>query len=113
MDYAKEGHANDQKLITGIAELKELYQEVKKEITAFTFHIRMGTEDVSRFFPANDNDMILKFMEQDGEFESRRHGFYELLKTTVSTTQKKFTDSLINTLFTVNYKGHHRWPCAR
>lgn len=113
LDFSKEGHSNDQIIVAGIGELRGLCKDIKEEIAKFTFHMEMNTHDVSSFFPANDNATILRFMEQDGEFNSRRHGFYELLKTCVSVSQKKFTDSLINTLFTVHYKSNIRWPCTR
>lgn len=79
----------------------------------FTFHTKMNTDGVSEFFPANDNETIMKFLEEDADYKARRHGFYELLKTCMSTTKKKFGDSLINTLFTVHYKSYTRWPCVR
>lgn len=113
LDYCKEGHENDKLIIAGINELKTLYLDVKKELSAFSFHMKMQTDDVSQFFPANDNETILKFMNEDEQFNARRHGFDELLKTTISHTSKKFHEALLNTLFTVHYKSNTRWPCFR
>ena len=51
LDYCKEGHENDKLIIAGINELKTLYLDVKKELSAFSFHMKMQTDDVSQFFP--------------------------------------------------------------
>lgn len=113
MDYAKEGHSDDQLIKAGIAELKRHVLEIKEELSTYTFHMKMQTEDMSAYFPANDSDIINKFMEQDAGFNARRNGFYELLKTTAAVTKKKFSDALIKALFTIQYKSYTRWPCAR
>lgn len=86
---------------------------MKTELTTFTFHSKMNTDSVSKYFPADDNETIMRFMEQDENFDARRHGFYELLKTTEAKTAKKFSESLIKALFTVRYKSYTRWPCSR
>lgn len=112
MDFARDGHKNDQIIMSGIAELRALYNEVQKDVKAFSFYIQMGTEDVSNYFPANDNETINRFLLEDEDYKARRHGFYELLKTCVSVSQKKFGEAIINTLFTLHYKSNTRWPCS-
>ena len=110
-DLVKENHYHHKDHKEDCSTMLSLLRELKHEIKTSFFHLKMETLDVGSYFPANTNDDIQKFMCQNTEFQMRRRGFHELLKTVVADTKKRFCDSLLNTLFTLKYKQTMRWPC--
>ena len=81
-----------------------------------SFSIHMNTEDITIYFPADTDQQILDFMSNaDFKFKLRKLEFEKLLFTTISEkmTQRKFSDSLMATLFTRSYMLTHKWPQLR
>ena len=86
-------------------------KDIKRDLLQFTFHMKMDTVDLSQFFPLQSHEPLLEFMNRGHEdWNLRRKGFYHLLFTTVTKSQKKFAAALLHTLFTRNFIRKHRWP---
>lgn len=113
IDLCKRNFHDNQSNMEGIADLKTDNAQIKKDIAQVAFQIKMDIDDVSQYFPANSNDDINRFLKNDEDYPSRRRGLYDLLKTTVSTNKKRFSDTFLHTLFTVKYKSEARWPCPK
>lgn len=92
-------------------DLKCICSELRDEMKNSLFQFKMETANLTNYFPAKTNDDIYRFLEEDTEFNMRRRGFNELLKTVATPTRKKdFSVNLLSTLFTLEYKREKRWP---
>lgn len=109
-DLVKQNHFDHKDEKDAINTLTTICQEMRKENKDSFYLLKMETKEVESFFPAKDNETIERFLQPDRDFPLRRRGFHELMKTVVTDTKKKFSDALLNTLFTIKYKQEHRWP---
>lgn len=113
LDFVKENHYLNKDTKEGVAEILQYMKGVREELQNSLFQFKMEAADVTEYFPTNDNETILRFMENDSTFNLRRRGFNNLLKTVATDTKKKFSDALLATLFTLQYKREFRWPCKK
>ena len=68
-----------------------------------------------RFFPIQNDDSMQRFLENDSTLKTRQEDFQYLLFTVITEgdiTQRQFSDTLVNTLFTRDYLKRYRWPNA-
>lgn len=102
--YELRGHKED------LSELLTICRDIKNEVENSNFKLKMDTVEVGGvYFPAPDNETIMRFLEPDSEFQLRRRGFHELMKCVVSPCKKKFCEALLTNLFTLEYKQKHKW----
>ena len=97
-----------EKLIT----IEQNQKDQKKDLSYVMQFLRQGTE-VSDFYPLDSNEQIDIILDKsDPEFEPRRHGLIELLKTSVSkeTDPKKFAHILRKAIFYRKYTAEHKFP---
>ena len=85
--------------------------EVKEDMQQYTYHMKMDTSDVSEFFPLKDECSIKQFMDRNHtDWDTRKHGFYHLLYTTITKKKTQFARALLHTVFTRSFISAHRWP---
>lgn len=98
-----------------VAFIKNDYLQFKEEVRMSFANINAKSSGAftSDFFPAEDNDSILRFMNDDADFEKRKNGLYLLLLGCGADSQRKFTDSFLRTLFSKNYLATYIWPHGR
>ena len=112
-DFVKENHFDQKANKDDMANVLKLLREIKEAVDDSKFKNKMKTIKIADYFPAKNNDSLKRFLKQDSDYDRRQEALYELLKTVVTDSQKKFNDSLLSTLFTLEYKEQHRWPCVR
>lgn len=108
-DIVKENHYEHRSHKQNLAELLTVCREIRDDVKNATFISKMDTVKVDKFFPANDNETLERFMKEDNELRQRQRGFYELMKTLGTENKKKFTESLLSTIFSLQYKQQHKW----
>ena len=86
-------------------------QDIKSEMKQFTYHCKMETVDIAKYFPLDNDEDMAEFMDRDdGQWDLRRKAFYHLLFTTITEKKNKFAGALLTTLFTRNFIKNHKWP---
>ena len=114
LDYVKENHYFHKANKEELESVKSIALEIKDDVKNSMFQIKMEEANITEFFPAQDNDSISRFMENNTTFNLRRRGFYNLLKTIANSgSKKKFSESLLTTLFSLDYKRQKKWPCIK
>lgn len=111
-EYVRSNYHDHQEEKRTLSSMEAMFKELKEDMKVMNFHLKMETADLSNFFPAKDNDQIHRFMIQDADFVRRRRGFYDLLKCVVAPTKKKFSEGLLASLFSLQYKRTKRWPSS-
>lgn len=70
-------------------------------------------EKIDSFFPAKDNETLLKFLSNDdGRFDARANAFTSYISGICDPTEtsiRTFSDSLMDLLFQRNYIQSHKW----
>ena len=93
--------------------LKNDYLEFKQEMRAAVGKVTSKGCYASDFFPADDNDVLDRFMTNDKDFEKRREALYLLVSGCESDKEKTFANSMLNAIFSRKYMATHIWPLGR
>lgn len=112
-DLARENHFINKSNQEELKSIHSMCKEIREEVKNSRFQMKMETIDAKKYFPVNDNKELEIFLKQDDAFPMRRRGFHDLLKCVATTTKKKFSEALLNLLFTLNYKREIRWPSTK
>lgn len=93
--------------------LKNDYLEFKQEMRLAVSNLNAKGSYVSEFFPANNNEMIDRFLKKDDGYSKRIDSLYLLMSECDAKTKRLFSDSFLRTLFTKDYMNTYLWPLGR
>lgn len=81
--------------------------------SSFYIFVKMQSVNIYEYFPVCEDEVMMRFLKKDSQYEDRKAQLYTVLLPTVTETKNKFGTAVLNALFNVNYIVSHRWPTVK
>lgn len=94
--------------------MKSMIADIAVQVRKDTFDTLMQGPDMSEFFPVQNDQQLLDFMDRtNSEWPARRTEFAHYLFNCVSNSKKAFSKGLLKSLFSREYMRSVKWPTQR